>query len=335
MPASAPPRKGSSSPGWVRTAKFVAVMATIAVLLGVSTANPLPSGPSAVLGGLKHTHLRWPWRPSCTRCLWWVQSMPQLVIAVSAAGWTLQVWSKPSWALRAETAICWPAQRSDFAPCDLQATDLPGSGSVKRLAAATGLAMYAEDPGVPFPRPEVQRLLSLLLSRAIPQLRAFRDNSSADGSAYEKITSYPGAGLQAHARCAVGASLLVSHCNTTRMISYYHALSHSIGALQMTLLCLFDNKQWSWPLSERALTRLLFAFAQRRSLFAQKSSNLKLPDPIRTNERPKVPLHIHLFLVSPTHLCTVCTVLLCPECASMHCLHKGQAKAASRANTYV
>ncbi len=53
---------------------------------------------------------------------------------------------------------------------DLQATDLPGSGSVKRLAAATGLTAYAEDPGVPFPRPEVHTPCHSLLSQAIFQL---------------------------------------------------------------------------------------------------------------------------------------------------------------------
>ena len=41
-----------------------------------------------------------------------------------------------------------------------QATDLPGSDSVKRLAAASGL--YADAGNAPFPRPEVHSCASAL-----------------------------------------------------------------------------------------------------------------------------------------------------------------------------
>ena len=51
-------------------------------------------------------------------------------------------------------SLAWRALLIEDDVC-AQATDLPGSGSVKRLAAASGLTMYADDPGAPFPRLEV------------------------------------------------------------------------------------------------------------------------------------------------------------------------------------
>ncbi len=127
---------------------------------------------------------------------------------------------------------------------DLQATDLPGSGSLKRLAAATGLTAYAEDPGVPFPRPEVLTSMLLLRTNAVPPL----------GGQGRRVT-----------------------------------LSHSVSALHMAVQCLSHDGHNNCPLV-KCCAHTALPCVQRRSLFAQKSGNAKLPDPIRTNERPKVPL---------------------------------------------
>ena len=57
MASSGPSKKGSASPGWLRTAKFVAVMATVLILLGVRE-SLCPSAPPSNSYCLKRTDLR-------------------------------------------------------------------------------------------------------------------------------------------------------------------------------------------------------------------------------------------------------------------------------------